>query len=250
MPEPRQSERVVPLPGVASHTSRSERWLAAADRIADAYGLVLLLVMTTIVVTSLLPGGRWWPVVTVLSCNVTAIVALTTSRAPTRRVQRAVAVMLVTVGLALLSAILDADWMLGIAFTTSVILLGVGMSTVLASVVTAQVVDSRTLLGAVSVYTSMGLLFTFVYRATDRFQGGAFFEQSATTSGGDFIFFSYTTLTTTGYGNLVPADQPGMLFALIEMLTGQIFLVTLVAGLVTLWRPPRRLGRKRDSGDE
>jgi hypothetical protein len=41
----------------------------------------------------------------------------------------------------------------------------------------------------------------------------------------------------------VPAEQPGKLFALLEMLTGQIFLVTLVAGLVTLWRPPRRLGR-------
>ena len=44
-------------------------------------------------------------------------------------------------------------------------------------------------------------------------------------------------LTTTGYGNLVPAGQPGKMFAGLEMLMGQIFLVTLVAGLVSLWRP-------------
>ena len=53
----------------------------------------------------------------------------------------------------------------------------------------------------------------------------------------DFLFFSYTTLTTTGYGNLVPAGTVGQSVAVLEMLLGQIFLVTLVAGLVSLWRP-------------
>ena len=244
MPEPRQSEPLSPLRGVASRRRRTERLLDVADRIADAYGLVLLMVMTTVALTSLLPGGTWWPVVTVLSCGLTALVALTTSRAAARRVKFAIVCVAITVGLAVVAQLLDADWILGLAFSGSVILLGYGMTTVLANVVTARVVDSRTLLGAVSVYTSMGLLFTFVYRATDRFQAGAFFEGTSTIAGGDFIFFSYTTLTTTGYGNLVPASQPGMFFALAEMLTGQIFLVTLVAGLVTLWRPPGR--RKSD----
>jgi len=242
MPEPRHSEPVVPLARKASRLRRRERVLATADRIGDAYGLVLLLVMLTVTLTSLLPGGRWWPVITVLACDVTALVALTTSRAPVGRVKLAVGALIATVALALLAAAFAVDWPLGLAFSGAVVLLGYSMLTVLANVVTAQVVDSRTLLGAVSVYTSMGLMFTYVYRATDRFQAGAFFEGTDTVSGGDFIFFSYTTLTTTGYGNLVPAEQPGMLFALLEMLTGQIFLVTLVAGLVTLWRPLRRRG--------
>ena len=59
----------------------------------------------------------------------------------------------------------------------------------------------------------------------------------AAVRGSDFLFFSFTTLTTTGYGNLVPAGQPGKMFSGFEMLMGQIFLVTLVAGLVSLWRP-------------
>ena len=73
----------------------------------------------------------------------------------------------------------------------------------------------------------------------DRLQAGSFFS-GGEPGHGDFIFFSFTTLTTTGYGNLVPDGQPGRMFAGLEMLLGQIFLVTLIAGLVSLWRPRRR----------
>ena len=71
----------------------------------------------------------------------------------------------------------------------------------------------------------------------DRIQSGAFFEGAAHPAARDFLFFSYTTLTTTGYGNLVPGGQPGRMISGLEMMIGQIFLVTLVAGLVSLWRP-------------
>ena len=64
-----------------------------------------------------------------------------------------------------------------------------------------------------------------------------FFTGVADPRSSDYLFFSYTTLTTTGYGNLVPAGTVGQSFAVFEMLVGQIFLVTLVAGLVSLWRP-------------
>jgi hypothetical protein len=74
----------------------------------------------------------------------------------------------------------------------------------------------------------------------DRLQSGPFFVAEGGSHTGDYIFFSFTTLTTTGYGNLVPITQPGKMFAGLEMLLGQIFLVTLIAGLVSLWRPRRR----------
>ncbi len=64
-------------------------------------------------------------------------------------------------------------------------------------------------------------------------------------NGTDFLFFSYTTLTTTGYGDLVPAGQVGRMVSGLEMMLGQVFLVTLVAGLVSLWRPGEGLLRRR-----
>jgi hypothetical protein len=51
------------------------------------------------------------------------------------------------------------------------------------------------------------------------------------------LFFSFVTLTTTGYGNLVPAGNPGQSFAVLEALLGQLFLVTAVGKIVTVWRP-------------
>ena len=53
------------------------------------------------------------------------------------------------------------------------------------------------------------------------------------------LFFSFTTLTTTGYGNLVPAANPGQTFAVAEMLIGQLFLITTFGKLVNAWRPAR-----------
>lgn len=102
---------------------------------------------------------------------------------------------------------------------------------------------ARTILGAISFYISLGILFTWVYGALDKIEGGGFFSGVATAKGSDFIFFSYTTLTTTGYGNLVPASHVGRMAAGLEMMIGQIFLVTLVAGLVALWRPGGGISR-------
>jgi hypothetical protein len=51
------------------------------------------------------------------------------------------------------------------------------------------------------------------------------------------LFFSFTTLTTTGYGNLVPAGNPGQTVAVMEMLVGQLFLVTAVAKVINAWKP-------------
>ena len=111
---------------------------------------------------------------------------------------------------------------------------------VLRTVISESRVNFRTILGAISVYLIFGLQFTSLYVAIDRLQDGPFFQGGGGSETGDFIFFSFTTLTTTGYGNLIPGGQPGKMFAGLEMLLGQIFLVTLIAGLVTLWRPRRR----------
>ena len=139
----------------------------------------------------------------------------------------------------------DRPW-LNFASLVQISLLTVAMLAVLRRVVTAPEVGFRTILGAVSVYTVLGILFTFVYGALDRMQGGAFFEGVPHPQGSDFLFFSYTTLTTTGYGNLVPGGQPGRMISGLEMMIGQIFLVTLVAGLVSLWRPGEAIRRRRE----
>jgi hypothetical protein len=217
-----------------------ERWRQFAERIANAFGLVLLLVVATYVLASLTAYKGWTAVLTTTLASTAAVVAFASAGARPRLVRVAAGLALAAIVLAVIAAAADSPHLLGASAFVQVALLLVATGFVLHAVVTESAVGFRTILGAISVYMILGLLFTFLYAAIDRVQDGAFFSGGASASGGNAIFFSFTTLTTTGFGDLVPAGQPGRMFAGLEMLIGQIFLVTLVAGLVSLWRPSTR----------
>jgi hypothetical protein len=216
-----------------------ERWRQFAERVGNAFGLVFLLVLATYVLGSLVDYKDWTGVLTTAVAASAAVIALASANARRLVVRGAAVLALVSIVLAVLAALLDESHLLGASAIVQVLLLLVAAGAVLRAVVTAPEVGFRTILGALSVYLTFGLLFTFLYAFLDRIQDGAFFADGTSASGGDTLFFSITTLTTTGYGNLIPAAQPGKMFAGLEMLIGQIFLVTLVAGLVSLWRPRR-----------
>jgi hypothetical protein len=215
------------------------RWSHAGERLTNAFGLTLLFVLATYVVASLTPYSGWSAVaITALSCTAGAV-AFGSSGASPAHVRIAVAAGAVALALAIAATLSDDPEFLGAAALIQLVLLAAAAATVLRAVLTEAQVDFRTILGAISVYLIFGLLFTSLYVAIDRLQSGNFFMAETGSRTGDFVFFSFTTLTTTGYGNLVPAAQPGKMFAGLEMLFGQIFLVTLIAGLVSLWRPRR-----------
>jgi hypothetical protein len=222
-----------------------ERWIQRAEKVSDAFGLVLLLVLTTYVLTSLLSNRGWSAVILTLATSATSVVALTSSHAGARAVRAALWLSGLTILFAVAAAVSGAHVWLNFASAIQIGLLAIAMGAVLRRVVTTAQVGSRTILGAISVYTVLGILFTFLYGMIERVQDGAFFEGIAHPAGSDFLFFSYTTLTTTGYGNLVPGGQPGRMIAGLEMMIGQIFLVTLVAGLVSLWRPGQALRQRQ-----
>jgi hypothetical protein len=216
-----------------------ERWGQFAERVGNAFGLVLLLVIATYVLGSLVPYRGWTGALITAVAASAAVIALASADVRRGVVRATGALAGASVVLAVLAAALDESGLLGASAILQVALLLTAAGAVLRAVVTAPEVDFRTILGALSVYMTFGLLFTFLYAFLDKVQDGAFFANGGHAGGGDTLFFSFTTLTTTGYGNLVPAAQPGKMFAGLEMLTGQIFLVTLVAGLVSLWRPRR-----------
>jgi hypothetical protein len=220
-----------------------ERWLRRAQEVSDAFGLVLLLVLATYVLASLLENSGWSAAVELTAGSVTAVVALSSAGTPVRLVRLGALLAVLAIVLAAVAAVSDTRGWLTAGTLVEVGLLFAAMIAVLHRVVTSNVVDTRTILGAISVYAILGLLFTFVFATVERLQGGAFFEEVADPQNSDFLFFSFTTLTTTGYGNLIPAGQPGRMLAGLEMMIGQIFLVTLVARLVSLWRPRRAAQR-------
>jgi hypothetical protein len=229
-----------------------ERWSRFVARIGSAFGLVLLLVLATYVMTSLTdPVHGWSAVVIATLAASSAVVGLASADARPMIVRYSIGFAAASIALSVIGAASGVSGWLGASSLIETLLLAIAAMAVLGAVVTEPEVGFRTILGAISVYVILALLFTFCYAAIDKLQAGPFFAGGVKPGQGDYVFFSLTTLTTTGYGNLVPAAQPGKLAAGFEMLIGQVFLVTLIARLVSLWKPGQwaQLRRRRSGGE-
>lgn len=97
----------------------------------------------------------------------------------------------------------------------------------------------RTMAGVLCVYLLIGSAFAFAYGTISAIDDGNFFAQQHGGTISDFLYFSFVTQTTTGYGDLTAIDDLGRSLAITEALTGQIYLVTVVALIVG------NLGRSR-----
>jgi voltage-gated potassium channel Kch len=98
-------------------------------------------------------------------------------------------------------------------------------------------VTVQSIYGALSAYLIIGLMFATFYSAIEHLGGGHFFAHGQPGNTQTFQYFSFTTLTTLGYGDFTAAGNGGRAVAVIEALVGQVFLATLVARLVAAFRP-------------
>ncbi len=218
----------------------------------DSYGLVLLLILVTYILSATLTAS--WAASLVLAVQIAALwVTLRASRA--HRAVRVIAnVALVTAALAAIGNLFFHDQIHGakIASWFSCLLYLIAPLSILRHLVLRRTVDSETVLGAVAAYLMAGMFFAFLYLSVALDQVQPFFGSQGKGTFSQDLFFSFTTLTTTGYGNLVPAGNPGQTFAVFEMLIGQLFLVTAVAKVVNAWQPGQGRGglRGENSGDK
>ena len=230
---------------------RRPRRLIQAFSSPDSYGPVLLLILVTYALSATLTAS--WAASMVLAVQIATLwVTLRASRA--RRSVRAVAnVALAVAALAAVANLFFHDQIHGgkIVAWVSCLLYLIAPISIVRHLVRRQTVDSETVLGAIAAYLMAGMFFAFLYYAVALDQARPFFGSQGMGTFPQDMFFSFTTLTTTGYGNLVPSGNPGQTFAVLEMLIGQLFLVTAVAKVVNAWRPGQgRGGLRGNSGDQ
>jgi voltage-gated potassium channel Kch len=125
----------------------------------------------------------------------------------------------------------------GVASIWTALLLLVIVVMILRQILAAQTVTLQSIFGAISTYLIIGLMFSAIYAAIYFLHSQHFFADNRTGDASTFQYFSFTTLTTLGYGDFTAADSGGRAVAMLEAMTGQIFLVTLVAKLVATFRP-------------
>jgi hypothetical protein len=232
---------------VSARRRRERRRLTLLQALGspDSYGSIMVLLVITYILTVSVEASWARSLILLLQvATVSLILRVTQAHRFVRHVARA------TFVLAVLAAIVNLfgsqnDALGAVVFAISAFLYLIAPVSILRALIMAGTVDRETVLGAVDAYLLIGFFFAFVYRAIGYAEAGPFFGQGGEGTITQDMFFSFTTLTTTGYGNLVPASNPGQTLAVMEMLIGQLFLVTAVAKVINAWNPVRR---SRDDG--
>ncbi len=217
--------------------SRAVRRLLHAFRSADSYGPVLVMIVVTYVLATTL-SERLGGTIVIFAQIATVRLTLHASRARRGFLAAANALFVVAAVGAVANLFVDDDGaFLAWVFVAASVLYVVAPISIVRHIGYRRQVDQETMLGALAAYLLIGMAFAFTYRFLGSVQGGPFFGDNGEGTVSQVLFFSFITLTTTGYGNLVPAGNPGQSLAVLEALTGQLFLVTAVAKVVTAWRP-------------
>jgi hypothetical protein len=157
-------------------------------------------------------------------------VALWTSRSEPLGVRVLIVVVAVAVAVAEIAAGTEgttaaAGALSGLAVLGTIVVVARG-------VVDQGEVNSQSVIGAISIFLLIGLLFTFLYSVVAVLDASPFFSQGTDGTNAIRMYFSFVTLTTVGYGDYSPATAAGHTLANVEALLGQLYLVTVVALLV------------------
>jgi ion channel len=217
---------------------------AAANAVADArppeyrYGVVFLLVLVLLVFAIIAPPAPWSRAVALALESAALVVAVATSRA--RRVVRRRRAW--TAGICAFAAIAGVAGGVVPASVTPALsgLLAFAVPPALVGgllrLVRERGVTLHAVAGTLAIYLLVGLLCAWVISLVAAVDSTPYFAQGTSGTDGQRVYFSFTVLTTTGFGDLTPARPVGRALAVLEMLVGQLYLVTVIGLVVTNFR--------------
>lgn len=224
------------------HDRRVERAERGIIRSLDNYAAVFVLILLAIFATALIQPGSLWGLVPVVMTVGTMIIAMRASGVrPSRLLVAGSTGLMVTLGVAI-SLLLDEQGLAVSLYLTTMIALCVSaMAAIVDRLRKQPLVDAKTVMGALSFYLLLGLLYATVFALFQHVEG-QFFAQiapPARATSADFLYFSFVTLTTVGYGDLSAIGSMQRMVAISEALLGQLYLVTVVSMVVA------NMGRQR-----
>ena len=198
------------------------------------YAAVFLIVLALLVFEVLSPDASWSRAVgfafAALALSVT--VATSRQREEVRRARTfavAIAALLVIVGVA--TGVLSA----AVTYVIGTVVLAVIPIALAGGVIRLIGQDGVTLqavAGALAIYLLIGLLFASGISFVAAVEHGSYFKQASDVGNGVRVYYSFTVITTTGFGDYTAAHSVGHALAVLEELTGQLYLVTVIGILV------------------
>ncbi|MBB4665021.1 potassium channel family protein [Conexibacter arvalis] len=210
---------------------------------AYRYGVVLLIAFAAVVFFTLAPDTAVTRAIGLVLVTLTLAFAVVTGRGDAVRRGGTTLVAIVAGIAATIAIVVDgAPTWVGSAIGAALVIGTIGeLASGMVRMLRDRGVTIQAVSGALAIYLLLGLFFSLVVAAAAHAGSGAYFAQGTDGTASDHVYYVFTTMTTTGYGDLTPADSFGRALAVVAMLVGQIYLVTVIAMLVGNLR-------RRDSG--
>ncbi len=210
------------------------------------YGLLLLILVITYLLSAF-TVGNWVSAVQVLLFLAVVLIALRNGRLRRTTARAVAAGLLLGSAVAAILQVVDQSGpgsALASAWTALILLLAVFF--IVRQVLDQPEITQQSIFGVLSAYMMIGLIFSAVYAAMWKFSSDpSFFANGDKPTSKLFQYFSFTTLTTLGYGDFTAAGDGGRAVAVLEAMVGQMFLATLVARLVAGFRWSARAAAQR-----
>jgi hypothetical protein len=204
------------------------------DEAAFRYSTVLLIILVLLVFEVLSTDTDWSRALGIALAGAALTVSVATSR-QREDVRRArtifVGVLAVLVVIGILVGVLSATatYFIG-TFVVAAIPIALGGG--LIRLIREKGVTVQAVAGALAIYLLVGLLFASAIAFVGKVENEPFFAQGGPVNNGDVVYYSFTVMTTTGFGDYTAAHPVGHALAVLEMLVGQLYLVTVIGILI------------------
>jgi hypothetical protein len=216
----------------------------------EEYGAVLLLIVSVLVLAPF-ESTILRPVINTL-LGLIFVFSLWTSGSPRVAVNVSALIAAICVAASVGSQLINGRTSRLVYVVIGLLMCAGTITAIVRRLVSERRVTRRTVTGALSVYLLVGLFFAFLYALIGVARAAGFFAQHGPYDPVSYLYFSYVTLTTVGYGDLTAGTDLGRMLAVLEALLGQLYLVTIVAVVVShigSEREPRSRGRGRGKGE-
>jgi hypothetical protein len=200
------------------------------------FGFVLLLILASLIFLLAAPEEDWARLTAIVLQGLTLLAALRAARV--RPLVLRLAVLVVAIAIVSSIAAYVGSGFLGATAARSIGVLLVAFAPI--AIARGVILDFRqqgeislhTMFGVLCIYLLIGSMFAFAFGVVDSLSSRPFFAQHAAANSHNLLYFSFATITTTGYGDLTAGTDVGRSLAIAEALIGQIYLVTVVAAIV------------------
>jgi uncharacterized membrane protein len=223
--------------GVATRGEGSRSWFGRFWRGESFYPLFILLLVSLVFII----GGsdhRWAAIVGHILASTSLL--LTVRACHASRIWQSFGWITLVIGIAgaLLQSLLDVRILRGLIALVFTVLLFASVPLILRRLIAQRLVTAETIVGALSAYILIGMDFAVLHVLLSAVEGHATIMSMASPDAGitrgDFYYHSFVTMTTVGFGDFAPVNGVGKTLAVLEGVLGQLFLVTIVARVVSV----------------